>query len=257
MSLTDELIVAGFHRSGTSFTAQTLHHHGLFLGDELLGAAPSNPYGHFEDRQVVTIHENLLRENSTTWQVDRPLLPAVRRATWNEIERLVATRRSKHAFWGFKDPRVCLFLGLWRHVMPEARVLAVYRPFWASIRSLHRRHGRQHAEGLPPTDVHMRFFEEPDLALRMWINHNQAIVRECRAFPATSMVVGFSQLADGFPLLDRLRRHWGLPFVPTNSQRRLYDPTATAADRRVEVFDPELLVQAEQVMNDLEELHAD
>lgn len=255
--MTSELLVAGFHRSGTSFTAQTLHHHGLFLGDDLLGAAPSNPYGHFEDRQVVTIHDTLLRENGHNWQVDRPLLPAVRTATWDLIERFVSMRRSEHTFWGFKDPRACLFLGLWRHVMPEAKVVAVYRPYWSSVRSLHRRHGSQHAQGLPPAEVHMRFFQEPDLALRMWINHNRALVRECRTFPETSMVVGFDRLAEGYPLVERVRQAWDLPFRRPASQRDLYDAKATASGRPIDVFDTNLIAQAEQVMSDLEELHAD
>lgn len=255
--MTSELIVAGFHRSGTSFTAQTLHHHGLFLGDDLLGAAPSNPYGHFEDRQVVTIHENLLRDNGHSWQIDRPLLPVVRAATWDRIEQFVSMRRSESTFWGFKDPRVCLFVGLWRHVMPEAKMLAIYRPYWSSVRSLHRRHGRQYAEGLPPAERHLQFFQVPDLALRMWINHNRALIRECRAFPETSMLVGFDRLADGYPLLDRLRRRWKLPFEQTASQRRIYDAGATSSGRPIEVFDPELRVEAERVMSDLEELHAD
>ena len=255
--MTSELIIAGFHRSGTSFTAQNLAHHGFFLGHDLLGAAPSNPYGHFEDREVVTIHERLLRDNGVTWQVDRPLLPAVRASAWDQIERFVATRRSEHLFWGFKDPRVCLFLGLWRHVMPEAKLLAVYRPYWSSVRSLHRRHASQHAQGLPPAESHLRFFREPDLALRMWINHNRALIRECRSFPETSMMVRFDRLADGYPLLERLRRQWNLPLRETGQAPRLFDPAATESGSRIEVLDPELLSQADLVMDELEKLHAD
>lgn len=255
--MTDELIIAGFHRSGTSFTAQNLRHHGLFLGDDLLGAAPSNPYGHFEDREVVTIHEILLRDNGVTWQVDRPLLPAVRGATWNRIERFVATRRSEHVFWGFKDPRVCLFLGLWRHVMPEANVLAVYRPYWSSVRSLHRRHGIQHTQGLPPADSHLRFFREPDLALRMWVHHNRALIRECRAFPESTMLIRFDRLAGGYPLLHRLRQRWNLPLAGSGPERQLFDPAVTESGRTIEVLDPELESQAKHVMDELETLHAD
>jgi len=42
--LSDQLIVAGFHRSGTSLVCQVLHRAGLFLGYDLLGAVFSNPY---------------------------------------------------------------------------------------------------------------------------------------------------------------------------------------------------------------------
>ena len=254
--MTPELIIAGFHRSGTSFTAQTLHQHGLFLGDDLLGAAPSNPYGHFEDRTVVTLHDDLLRDNGETWQVDRPLLPVVQPAIWDRIESFVSYRRGRHTFWGFKDPRACLFLGLWRHIMPDARLVAVYRPYWSSVSSLHRRHGYQLAVDQPPADVHLRFFEEPDLALRMWINHNLALIRECRAFAARSLVVSFDALAKGFPLVQRLRDRWSLP-LDRPQLTSSFDPGATDSGRHVRIFDPALRERADDIMKQLEELHVD
>ena len=51
--MSDQLIVAGFHRSGTSLVCQLLHRAGLFLGYDLLGPAFSNPHGHFEDTEVL------------------------------------------------------------------------------------------------------------------------------------------------------------------------------------------------------------
>ena len=43
--VSDQLIVAGFHRSGTSLVCQLLDRAGLFLGYELLGTNPLNLYG--------------------------------------------------------------------------------------------------------------------------------------------------------------------------------------------------------------------
>ncbi len=62
--MSDQLIIAGFHRSGTSVTAQLLHGAGLFLGYELLEALPSNPYGHFEDREVVELDRQILADDA-------------------------------------------------------------------------------------------------------------------------------------------------------------------------------------------------
>ena len=58
------LLVAGFHRSGTSVVTDLLQRSGLYVGEELLDPAPSNPYGHFEDTEVVDIHE---RSRSSLW----------------------------------------------------------------------------------------------------------------------------------------------------------------------------------------------
>ena len=60
------LVVAGFHRSGTSLVTEILSRAGLFVGDDLIGANPSNPYGHFEDREVVRLHDRLLADVGLT-----------------------------------------------------------------------------------------------------------------------------------------------------------------------------------------------
>lgn len=65
--MSEQLIITGFHRSGTSTTAQLLHRAGLFFGYELLEALPSNPYGHFEDREVVNLHPQILAGDVWAW----------------------------------------------------------------------------------------------------------------------------------------------------------------------------------------------
>jgi hypothetical protein len=75
--LSEQLIVAGFHRSGTSLVCQLLHRAGLFLGYDLMGAAFSNPYGHFEDTEVHHLHEQILADNGHTWMVSEPFLPVI------------------------------------------------------------------------------------------------------------------------------------------------------------------------------------
>ncbi len=73
----DQLIVAGFHRSGTSLTCQLLHHAGLFLGYDLLGPAFSNPHAHFEDIEILNFHRQILVDNGQTWLVSKPFLPVI------------------------------------------------------------------------------------------------------------------------------------------------------------------------------------
>ncbi|HEY2211238.1 MAG TPA: hypothetical protein VGH62_06390, partial [Bradyrhizobium sp.] len=81
-----EIIVAGFHRSGTSSTAQLLHAAGMFFGDDLIGAMPSNPYGHYEDREIVRLHDRILRDNGLNWQVAEDFVPIITAERWDEME---------------------------------------------------------------------------------------------------------------------------------------------------------------------------
>jgi hypothetical protein len=44
-----------------------LHKAGLFVGDRLLGAVPSNPHGHYEDEEVLRFHDRVLEANGCNW----------------------------------------------------------------------------------------------------------------------------------------------------------------------------------------------
>ena len=158
-----QLIVAGFHRSGTSATARLLDRAGVHMGDELVGERLSNPFGHYEDVAVVTIHQGLLDDNGRDWQVDRELLPAISETRWAEMQQFIARREAGHPIWGFKDPRVCLLLQAWKHLLPGARVVAVYRHYADAVDSLHRREARLLLSGTGHLDLHRRFWEVPAL----------------------------------------------------------------------------------------------
>ncbi len=207
--MSDQLIIAGFHRSGTSATTQLLHRAGLFLGDELLEALPSNPYGHFEDREVVDLHQQILYGNERTWLVDEPFLPVVSPAHWHKMRRITERRNTEHRLWGFKDPRVCLFIMLWKYLLPDMKVLLVYRHFSEVTRSLGQRHSTELFLNRGNRFVHQRFWEEPDLALKMWLVHNRALLGFARAYPEDTLALSMAMIRDGFPIVRTIRQRWG------------------------------------------------
>ena len=190
--MSEQLLIAGFHRSGTSATAQLLHRAGLFLGYELLEALPSNPYGHFEDREVVFLHQDILADNELSWLVDRPLLPVVTEARWGRM-----------------------------------RAIAEKRNFSESTRSLGQRHSSDLFTGSGNQFVHRRFWQEPDLALRMWLAHNRALLAFARAYPEDTLTVSQDMIRDGFPLVWAVNRRWSfsLEDVPVGE---VYDPRIIA-----------------------------
>ena len=224
--MSDQLIIAGFHRSGTSATARLLNRAGLFLGYELLEALPSNPYGHFEDREVVTLHNQLLADSEQTWMVGEPFLPVVSERRWQRMRQIIERRNTEQALWGFKDPRACLFLMLWKYLLPDAKVLIVYRHFSASTYSLGQRHSSDLFQGRGNELMHRRFWEEPDLALRMWLVHNKALLAFARAYLEDTLVISIDMIRDGFPLVWALNRRWrlGLMEVPI---AEVFDPSVT------------------------------
>jgi hypothetical protein len=252
--LSEQLIIAGFHRSGTSATAQLLHRAGLFLGYELLEPLPSNPYGHFEDREVVNLHQEILADNDRTWLVGEPLLPVVSEARWSRARGMIERRNAEHALWGFKDPRACLFIMLWKYLLPDMKVLLVYRHFSESTRSLGVRHSSDLFLRRGNYYIHRRFWEEPDLALRMWLVHNQALLAFARTYPQDTLTVSMGMIRDGFPVVWAVNRRWnlGLEDVPVGE---VYDPRITARrSRRQLVSDRSLIEEVLSTWGALEEL---
>lgn len=222
------LTIAGFHRSGTSMVAQLLHRAGLFVGKDLVDARFANPYGHFEDWDFVRLHQALQADNDLNWQVDRPLIPYIAPDRWQEMTQLVERRELSHARWGFKDPRACFFLNAWKHLIPDLKAVVVYRHWADCAYSLERRHASDLLGNLGAATVHRRFWREPDLALRMWIEHNRALVRYARAYLDDTLVVEVSQLERGLPLVDLINATWDVGL----------DPVSTW-----EVFDPDVLAR--------------
>jgi hypothetical protein len=248
------LIIAGFHRSGTSATARLLHRAGLFLGYELLEALPSNPYGHFEDREIVNLHTRILADNDRTWAVDEPLLPVVGPQRWNLMQRIIDRRNSEHRLWGFKDPRACLFMMLWKHLLPDAKVLIVYRHFSNSTYSLGQRHSSDMFLGRGNAHVHRRFWEDPDFALRMWLVHNNALLAFARAFPGDTMTISMDMIRDGFPVVWALNRQWNLDLEDVPIAEAFDQSISMRRVRSQPVSDPELGKKVRDTWRRLEKL---
>src|SRR5918992_6042940 len=104
-----------------------------------MGATFSNPHGHFEDIQAYDLHQQILADNGRTWLVTEPFMPVITESHWQQMERFIQRRNAEHHLWGFKDPRVCLFVMIWKHLLPNAKVLLVYRHFSDAAYSLGRR----------------------------------------------------------------------------------------------------------------------
>ena len=175
----------------------------------------------------MTLHNQVLADNEQTWMVGEPFLPVVSQRRWQKMRQIIERRNAEHRLWGFKDPRACLFLMLWKYLLPDAKVLIVYRHFSASTYSLGQRHSSDLFEGRGSEIVHRRFFAEPDLALRMWLVHNKALLAFARAYPEDAVTVSLDMIRDGFPLVRILNRRWRLGLAEV-STAEVFDPSVTS-----------------------------
>jgi len=129
-------MIAGMHRSGTSYLAKSLSLLGLRLPKSIRPGSFDNPKGHYESFDIAQYHERLLSKMDLSWDtfISLPekwfVSEQARQAVVDLCERV------KRDYPGdapivLKDPRLSLFLPVWRKV---AASLAMHEYFLISFR---------------------------------------------------------------------------------------------------------------------------
>jgi hypothetical protein len=141
------LLIIGMHRSGTSLVTQWLHRCGLAVGDQLLGSGVGNADGHFEDIEFYNLHCSWLQKRALPFEgfISQPPLPLTE-DEMHEAKTLISQKNAGHQEWGWKEPRTCLWLSLYRVLLPDAFNLIVVRNFNDTISSMIGREYRAHRE---------------------------------------------------------------------------------------------------------------
>lgn len=119
------VIVAGMHRTGTSALAGMLHHNGIMMGhaeDFYPPPMKENPKGFFENVRFRRINDALLNGNGyrvKSFDPDVPVIKTTMIDTRLQMIRLIDQYDSKHAAWGWKDPRTCLTMNVWLGLLEQ------------------------------------------------------------------------------------------------------------------------------------------
>jgi hypothetical protein len=120
------ICVLGMHRSGTSSITRGLNLMGVYLGEpeRMLKPQFDNPKGFWEHAGLVDIHERMLMTLSSTWDDIWPL-----ESEWwkhreikqlkEELICLLLREFADKPLWGWKDPRTCIMLPLWKEISQE------------------------------------------------------------------------------------------------------------------------------------------
>jgi hypothetical protein len=224
-------VVLGMHKSGTTLVTRLLHESGIPMGefDPRLGYGDGNT---FERRDAQDANRALLRglllppldhfwrrarepgvdragyaknRDSQAWVRRRALARRLASPDAEPALRAVVEARAEDPSWGFKDPRTCLTYPAWRRVLPEHRLIVVYRgPAQLRERARTARHPRRALR-----------------VLQAWTVHNRAILEHLAGSSAPRIVLRYERLMDGEEEVARLSRFVGLPLKDTR-ERRLY-----------------------------------
>ncbi len=245
------LLVAGFHRSGTSAVAQVLHSHGIPMGDELMEATPFNPFGYFESWPVVRFHDKVLARMGKDWAqlLDTPVV--LTRTERNWLRGYVA-RREKAGDWAVKDPRICRFGAAWKDVAPQVKVLVIYRAPAESAHSLNRRAAVMLAESEGRDDAERLFVDDPDHALKLWVEHNETLVALHDRYPDDCIVLGYHHVLAGYRVMDALGRRFGIRPLAHPDASTIAPDVQSAKSKQLWVTDMALAARADAVWQALQ-----
>lgn len=275
MNQTVQIIVAGFHRSGTSMAMQSLARAGVFVGRELIGADPSNSDGHFEDIETVRLHDQWLNDIGSDW-CHAGSLPTVDKATARESIRAIQARfaaqvkdqlnnqtstqqsarlsSQEQLVWGIKDPRAALFLQPWFEHLDNPHGVFVYRHFASCLQSLQRRQASELMLNPSTNHTDIRFWSDPDLALASWLLHNQAIIDLMKQNPDRCVLVSQEAQIAGTELVPIVNSQFDLAL--DTSTHSGVDVNKTQSAGTIDLFSDALKAELLSTWHELQTLSA-
>jgi glycosyltransferase involved in cell wall biosynthesis len=217
VSVPNCVVVAGMHRSGTSLVAGLLEALGVAMGPRYVPADRANPYGYFEDLDIVRFHQRLFRARFPDaqdghadwgWTPLQCVHPEDARAFTAEAVALIEHRNTTSQLWGFKDPRTTVLLDFWNAHLPAPVYVMVYRDPSGVADSMQRL----------GADV---FLRHPEYARRIWSFYNRQLLTFVRQNRERCILLNADALNTGLERLPGLlRERFGLPVAEVNLRDR-------------------------------------
>lgn len=266
------LVIIGMHRSGTSLLTQWLRKCGLHVGNELMSANGGNEQGYFEDMDFVRLHENLLSGEGLpdTGLTDRQI-PELSSEKVENIRRLLEDKTAGQSQWGWKDPRTCLFLPVYRQLIPHARYILIYRDYQFCVHSLIRRMLKDDkikylSSGKWNARLRWKWYKKArtskalfhqysEVLLKVWIHYNEEILRHVAELGRQRCpVVNYHfLLSHDKKLFEFLTDHWNFELTYTPF-RGVYDARLMSTDAVIDPYikNKELIAAAKKLEGQLQ-----
>jgi hypothetical protein len=208
------IMIAGMHRSGTSLLANMFHDAGLYLGSKLMKGGFDNVKGHYEDLELLSIHENDLKlkklhPNGLRLKHNTGLF--FEQSSLNDIKKILIDRKNLEV-WGWKEPRSTLYIQEWKQILPDLKVVAIYRPANQVIDSLVRRNYKSifKKNQLRKTNRLLHIFLYPFYLLweifnyrKAWAVYNDQLVKFNRKYPEDIYIIGIDQLINDYTKITK------------------------------------------------------
>ncbi len=215
---TNNCLILGSGRSGTSMMAGILHDAGYFLGDNLYPARDSNPKGFFENAEINGINERILEhydniifkfmqsitKKSSVYaptEGQRWLSLVSERKKINYINENIVNRIKEavkiHPF-GYKDPRFSYTLGVWKNYLPKnTKYIVMFRDPSVTVNSIIKECSS--SEYLHNLKINY------DIAMKTWSNMYKHILKNYEGDEDSFLFVHYDQVYSGV-ILSKLSK---------------------------------------------------
>ena len=201
-------VVLGMHKSGTTLTSQILHHSGINMDDQLDPNIDYDRGNKYERQTVLHLNMEILGTDSYS-SIDLKANDGITISSElrTRMQAVVDECRRRYPDWGFKDPRTTLTYPYWEELLPEHKLIAIFREP-AAIWPRYRYHGIHHSIGNIRRAV---------MFLDRWFDHNHRILDIMARSNRERLILFYDALMTSDEEFRRLERFVGRPLV---DQRR-------------------------------------
>lgn len=250
------------HRSGTSLVGQWFHECGLQLGDVLLGKGHSNKFGHFEDKDFLELHRDILNYNDLDYDIDSKIEINIGNYHKEKFKHLVQLKSSLHRQWGWKEPRTCLFISEWCQYLENDNYFIVFIDFREVVDSLLRREEKKFSRrrNIILKYIQTRKFRR-NLAsngnhyLRTWIAYNQYLIDFItNKNPEYILVANHNLINNSEAVSQKIIRDWNYNLKKINIKEVFKEDSIKRKAKFTIDFDDQLLKTATNTYQKLMEL---
>jgi O-antigen biosynthesis protein len=194
-------LILGMHKSGTTLVSQIMHHSGINMGDDIPVDISYDKGNKYERQSCLHLNMDILNiDNYSVLDTIQPQGSILTDKQKKQMNKIIQDCTDNYGTWGFKDPRTPLVLSYWKDILPEHKIIAVYRhpgEIWPRFTWI----------GLK------RFYKNPLRALKLikrWSEHNANIIDYIKNSEADYLMLSYQELMTSDTEFKRLEDFLGI-----------------------------------------------